>query len=130
MATSRQPTRAKITDRGRAPAAKLAPTMIEKATAAAGAMWVIDWNRTSRRPMASRARPGDGSFRAMSRLLRRLPPAGQARRTVNRGQRACKWLDHTEPADRAPATSRRGGDRDILSRLSPGWGGGRSASVG
>jgi hypothetical protein len=26
--------------------------MIEKATAAAGAMWVIDWNSTGARPMA------------------------------------------------------------------------------
>src|SRR5215212_11825079 len=73
MATSRQPTRAKITERGRAPLAKLAPTMIEKATAAAGAIWVIDWNRTSRRPIASRARLGDGPFCTMARLLRRPP---------------------------------------------------------
>jgi hypothetical protein len=29
--------------------------MIENATAAAGAMCVMDWNNTSRRPMASRA---------------------------------------------------------------------------
>jgi hypothetical protein len=27
--------------------------MIEKATAAAGAMWVIDWKSTGARPMAS-----------------------------------------------------------------------------
>ncbi len=60
-ATSRQPTSANSTDSGSAPAAKLAPTMIEKATAAAGAIWVMDWNRTSRRPMASRARPGVGA---------------------------------------------------------------------
>ena len=57
IATSRQPTSAKITESGRAPEAKFAPTMIEKATAAAGAMCVTDWN-TSRRPIASRLRPG------------------------------------------------------------------------
>src|SRR6266498_4852029 len=84
-ATSMQPTRARITDRGRAPAAKLAPTMIEKATAAAGAMWVMDWNRTSLSPIASRARPGDGLLCATARLLLGgdLPPR-QPPRTVYR----------------------------------------------
>jgi hypothetical protein len=33
--------------------------MIEKAAAAAGAMWVIDWNSTSRSPIADRASPCD-----------------------------------------------------------------------
>src|SRR5213592_3604932 len=77
MATSRQPTSARITDSGRAPAAKLAPTMIENATAAAGAMWVIDWNRTSLRPIASRARPGDELLRATARLLLRQTSSRQ-----------------------------------------------------
>ena len=43
-----------------APPAKAMPPTMENATAAAGAMWVIDWKRTSRRPMASRARPSVG----------------------------------------------------------------------
>src|SRR5438132_11192996 len=60
MATSRQPISARITARGNAPAAKDAPRTIEKATAAAGAMCVTDWKNTSRSPIASRARPGDG----------------------------------------------------------------------
>jgi hypothetical protein len=62
MATRRQPTRAKITESGSAPPAKLAPITMVMATAAAGAMWVIDWNSTSRSPMAPRASwfPGGG----------------------------------------------------------------------
>ena len=55
MATRRQPTRAKITESGSAPPAKLAPITMVMATAAAGAMCVIDWNSTSRIPMAPRA---------------------------------------------------------------------------
>src|SRR6266508_2389621 len=55
IATRRQPTRAKITESGSAPPAKLAPITMVMATAAAGAMWVIDWKSTSRSPMAPRA---------------------------------------------------------------------------
>src|SRR6266508_3602589 len=55
IATRRQPTRAKITESGSAPPAKLAPITMVMATAAAGAMWVIDWKRTSRSPIAPRA---------------------------------------------------------------------------
>jgi len=67
-ATSRQATSASTTARGSAPPANWAPTMIEKATAAAGAMCVIDWNRTSLRPIASWARPVDGLDCAMAHL--------------------------------------------------------------
>ena len=59
---------------GSAPAAKLAPTMMENATAAPGAMCVIDWNRTSRRPMALRAnapRASVADHDASSRLVAR-----------------------------------------------------------
>ncbi len=42
---------------GRAPEAKFAPTIMEKATAAAGAMCLTDWKNTSRRPIASRTSP-------------------------------------------------------------------------
>ena len=65
IATSRQPISARMTASGRAPPANPAPAMIENATAAAGAMWVIDWNRTSRSPMASRARPVEGARSSM-----------------------------------------------------------------
>src|SRR4030095_14387154 len=129
MATSRQPTRAKITDRGRAPLAKLAPTMIEKATAAAGAIWVIDWNRTSRRPIASRARLGDGPFCAMARLLRRPPttktgiPNGEPRTSALQVARR-----------RRTGRTRSGGGRDvgrgdILGRLRAGKEVGRHRSA-
>jgi hypothetical protein len=57
LATSRHATRASSTASGSAPPAKVAPTAIDSATAPAGAMEVIDWNRTSRRPMAPLARP-------------------------------------------------------------------------
>src|SRR4030095_583349 len=129
-ATSRQATRAKTTDRGRAPLAKLSPTMIETAPAAAGAMWVIDWNRTSRRPIASRARLGDGPFCAMARLLRRPP-------TTKTG------IPHGEPRTSALQVARRrrtgrtrsgggrdGGRGDILGRLRAGEEGGRQRSAG
>src|SRR5213080_2351258 len=77
MATSRHPISARMTASGSAPPANPAPAMIENATAAAGAMWVIDWNRTSRSPMASRARPTEGARRSISR-----PP--------------CPGMDHSE----------------------------------
>src|SRR6266516_7372130 len=62
--------------------------MIENATAAAGAMWVIDWKRTSRRPMASRASPAgvagvadtDGPV-----TWSKLTPPGVASVTVSSG---------------------------------------------
>ena len=57
-AESRQATSASSTDRGRAPPAYSAPAGMEAAMAAPGAMSVIDWNSTSRSPIASRRRPG------------------------------------------------------------------------
>src|SRR5580692_3787631 len=57
LATSRQPTSASSTDSGSAPPAYVAPSEIDSATAPAGAIDVTAWNRTSRRPMAPRARP-------------------------------------------------------------------------
>src|SRR5688572_6104698 len=79
-ATQRHATRATRTESGSAPPAKFAPTMMEKATATAGAMCVMDWNRTSRRPMASRASPvprGCTSV-AMKHLLNRAGPRASA----------------------------------------------------
>src|SRR5215472_4354141 len=52
QAASRQPTRASSTDNGSAPPAYVAPAAMDSATAPAGAIDVIDWNMTSRRPMA------------------------------------------------------------------------------
>jgi hypothetical protein len=46
-----------MTDSGSAPPARPAPAGIEAAMAAPGAMSVIDWNSTSRRPIASRRSP-------------------------------------------------------------------------
>ena len=45
--------RAKTTDSGSEPPAKAAPAGIDAAIAAPGAMSVMLWNRTSRRPIAS-----------------------------------------------------------------------------
>jgi len=57
-AVSRHATSAISTDSGSAPPAYAAPAGIEAAMAAPGAMSVIDWNNTSRRPIASRRSPG------------------------------------------------------------------------
>src|SRR6266487_4929465 len=102
-ATSRQATSASTTARGSAPPANWAPTMIEKATAAAGAMCVIDWNRTSLRPIASRARPVDGLLCAMAHLLvgRLAPPNGHRR---NGGPRPPGKQDKSEVPDSVEAT--------------------------
>jgi len=56
--TSRQATNAKITASGSEPPAYPAPAGIEAAIAAPGAMPVIDWKSTSRRPIALRRSPG------------------------------------------------------------------------
>src|SRR5690348_15481014 len=57
-AENRQATSAISTASGIEPPAKPAPAGIDAVTAAAGAMPVIDWNRTSRNPMAFARRPG------------------------------------------------------------------------
>jgi len=56
-ADSRQAISARSTDNGSAPPAYSAPAGIEAAMAAPGAMSVMDWKSTSRRPIASRRRP-------------------------------------------------------------------------
>ncbi len=55
-AENRHAIRANTTASGSAPPAKATPAGIEAATAAPGAMSVMLWNRTSRRPTASRRR--------------------------------------------------------------------------
>ena len=57
QAESRHATSAKTTASGSAPPANAAPAGIDAAIAAPGAMSVIDWNSTSRKPIASRRRP-------------------------------------------------------------------------
>ena len=52
---------ANTTASGVMPPAKLVAAPMDSAVATAGAMWVIDWNSTSGRPIAFRARPGDDS---------------------------------------------------------------------
>ena len=52
---------ANTTASGVMPPANEVAAPMERAVATAGAMCVIDWNSTSGRPMALRARPGDGS---------------------------------------------------------------------
>src|SRR5712692_1814465 len=53
IATIRHATSASTTASGVAPPAYVTAKMMEKATAAAGAMWVMDWKSTGARPMAS-----------------------------------------------------------------------------
>src|SRR6188472_1263050 len=50
---------AKTTASGVMPPANAVAAPIDNAVATAGAMWVIDWNRTSGRPIALRASVGD-----------------------------------------------------------------------
>ena len=59
QAQNRQATRASSTDSGSEPPANAAPAGIEAAMAAPGAISVMLWNVTSRRPIASRRRPGE-----------------------------------------------------------------------
>src|SRR5215510_2660468 len=56
-AQNRQAISAKTTDSGSEPPAKATPAGIDAAIAAPGAMSVMLWNVTSRRPMAFRRRP-------------------------------------------------------------------------
>src|SRR5215813_8836020 len=56
-AQNRHATRAKTTESGREPPAKATPAGIDAAMAAPGAISVMLWNVTSRRPMAFRRRP-------------------------------------------------------------------------
>jgi hypothetical protein len=57
---------AKITASGSDPPAKATPAGIDAAIAAPGAMSVMLWKRTSRRPMALRRSPGAVSERAVA----------------------------------------------------------------
>ena len=56
-AQNRHATSAKTTESGSEPPAKTTPAGIDAAIAAPGAMSVMLWNVTSRRPMAFRRRP-------------------------------------------------------------------------
>src|SRR5574341_919005 len=64
---------ASTTPSGSEPPANGAPTMIENATAAAGAMWVMDWNSTSRSPIAERASPCEDPDDPTAAMLAPLP---------------------------------------------------------
>src|SRR6266487_3234562 len=57
QAQNRHAISANTTASGRDPAAKATPAGIDAAMAAPGAMSVMLWNRTSRRPIASRRKP-------------------------------------------------------------------------
>src|SRR2546425_330854 len=54
-ATNKQAISASSTASGMLPPAYGTPTMMENATAAAGAMWVMDWNRVGASPTAFRS---------------------------------------------------------------------------
>ena len=56
-AQNKHATRANTTASGSEPAANATPAGMEAAIAAPGAISVMDWNRTSRSPMAFRRRP-------------------------------------------------------------------------
>ena len=58
-AQNRQATMAKTTASGNEPPANAAPAGMDAAIAAPGAMSVMLWNRTSRRPIASRRSPAE-----------------------------------------------------------------------
>ena len=77
MATNRHATNASRTASGVAPPAYVTAKMMENATAAAGAMWVIDWNRTGARPTASRC-----SLVAAPDVLTCSPSPDKGRRTA------------------------------------------------
>src|SRR5215208_1165880 len=62
-------TRAKSTESGKTGPAKLNPTKSEKATAAAGAMCVIDWNSTCAKPMECSCRWSNLLSVSISNLL-------------------------------------------------------------
>src|SRR5580704_17820411 len=57
QAENRQAIRANTTARGSAPPAKATPAGMDAAMAAPGAMSVMLWNRTSRKPIASARSP-------------------------------------------------------------------------
>src|SRR5437588_3299116 len=103
-ATNRHATMAMITASGVAPPPKVIPNGIENTTAAAGAMWVIDWKRTSRRPMASRARPSPGPDTTLPMLTPFGEPAVLA---VARPDYA--KVGHSERTVRPPAPPGLGG---------------------
>ena len=102
-AANRQATIAMITDSGSAPPANAAPAGMDAAIAAPGAIAVMLWNSTSRRPTASRrSRASDG------RLGHGGPPG--AKWSADRPK---KWLvgDHKQPGQGAQ------GDPDEMRRV-------------
>ncbi len=84
MAVNRTAIIANSTASGVIPPAKVVAAPIDRAVATAGAMWVIDWNRTSGSPIASRssdgaAAPSAGrSFAVILTLLSMPRSAGNA----------------------------------------------------
>src|SRR5450755_4424432 len=69
QAQKRHATRAKITASGSDPPANATPAGIDAAMAAPGAMSVMLWKRTSRRPIASRRSPVDVPGRAVVAIV-------------------------------------------------------------
>src|SRR5687768_15829240 len=70
---------ARTTERGALPPANSVAAPIERAVATAGAMWVMDWNRTSVSPMAPRSRVCSPGLDADEDIVPPSPPACAAR---------------------------------------------------
>src|SRR5215813_14840823 len=100
QAQNRHAISAKTTASGRDPAAKATPAGIDAAMAAPGAMSVMLWNRTSRRPIALRRNPVVVSVRSVvataaslaGSALRDVLTAGRGRASPNRDQNAGRGL--------------------------------------
>src|SRR6266545_4822597 len=106
---------ASTTASGSAPAPKGDPTMIEKATAAAGAMCVMDWNRTSRSPIASRASSVDGC--KVAHLLERVRYTPVQAHDARVSRRCHKTSRGASNPRNAPAMiSTPGGGSQVLDR--------------
>src|SRR4051812_50041701 len=104
-AVNRHATTAVSTDSGKAPPAKATPVGIEAATAAAGAMSVMLWNSTSRRPIALLRSPVSVLVAAavIARPpLRALNPTGVDATPVHHGP-----VDSTREAGGRPPVRRR-----------------------
>src|SRR5580692_6607296 len=101
-AQNKQATRANTTASGSEPAANATPAGMDAAIAAPGAMSVMDWNRTSRSPMAFRRRPrvwlvvvsltamttspGRGAWSCRDRLTAQRRRTGPSQRGLLAGQ--------------------------------------------